>query len=102
MNNHYRQGDILIVQTTTMPTTDLKKVKSILVAEGSKTEHKHVLKSSSQMLLHEKEGARFVRIQKKAELVHDEHARIEIPAGDYEIRIQREFDLVQGTRDVTD
>lgn len=102
MNKQYRQGDILIVETTTMPKTDLKKVKSILVAEGSKTGHKHILKSSSQMLLYDKDGSRFVTIPKSAELVHDEHAKIAIPKGDYEIRIQQEFDLVEGTRQVTD
>ena len=103
MQEHYRQGDVLIVKTSTMPSDEGKKVKSVLVAEGSKTGHKHILKSKNTMMFFQKDNTRFVKVGKSgAELVHDEHAKIAIPSGEYEIRMQREFDLVEGNRQVMD
>lgn len=92
----YRQGDILLVPVEEIPE-DLKQVPKeqgrIVLAHGEATGHAHVLEGKAEFLaadLEEMEG-RFARVLEDAELVHDEHDTIKIPAGDYEVRRQREY-----------
>ena len=47
-------------------------------------------------------GKQFVQIGTESILQHQEHKAITVPKGKYEVVIQREFDLLEGTRQVMD
>jgi len=91
-----RQGDVLLVKC--------EKVKGIkkdnVLAIGEVTGHKHVITGQATVLIHE--GQQFLDVKGKTELVHEEHDTLEIPEGFYAVKLQREYDVVQGVRQVMD
>lgn len=96
--NMYRQGDLLIVSISALPT-GLKKKDNIL-AYGEVTGHKHQLMSETVFV--NLEGKQFLDLKKQSSLVHDTHAEIKLDPGKYEVIIQREYDLLSGVRQVMD
>lgn len=96
----YRQGDILLKEIENITGNEIGKTEKVL-AEGSTTGHKHILKGA-EVTFYDKDGLIQINIPKQAKLTHDEHATITIPKGKYEVVKQREFDLVKGVREVSD
>ncbi len=97
----YRQGDVLlrrIEKVAGKPTDSGEKV----LALGETTGHKHILRGNGVQFFASASGQVQVQVTDTAELVHEEHARIEIPKGSYEVVLQREFDLLDGVRQVAD
>lgn len=94
MTTYYRQGDVCLVPVTSIPK-NAKPVKRdngrVILAYGEGTGHAHAIVEESAVMLSVAEGATFVRLAKKAQLLHEEHATIDLPAGDYEVRRQREY-----------
>lgn len=103
---HYRQGDVLIERIASIPTsaTKQKKAARIILAHGEVTGHHHCLevadpadwwKSGEIAPTLEKPstlaGEIFVNLAAPAEVTHDEHSTIELPAGTYRITRQREY-----------
>ena len=97
----YRQGDVLIVAASAIPA-NAKPVNRdngrVILAYGEVTGHAHQLMVEDRLpakddavLLTVAESATFLRLTKGAELVHEEHATIPLPAGEYEIVHQREY-----------
>lgn len=99
----YRQGDVLIAEAP-IPTTArfiprrqnrarFDNVKrGIVLAAGEATGHHHVVTGAGARLF-EEGGRRFLHVPEKgAGVVHEEHDTITLPAGDYEIRGQREYE----------
>lgn len=102
--NYWRQGDVCIV-----PLEELgRKVEfaaltpverdngRVVLAYGEVTGHAHAIHAPDVALFAPGEATvlaeRYLRVgQAGAVLVHEEHAPIELPAGDYEIRHQREY-----------
>lgn len=95
----FRQGDVLLRRVNEVNGTKVNH--NGILAYGEVTGHKHVL-SGLGVQFFESSGQVAVEIPEVAELVHEEHEKLTIPKGKYEVIIQREFDLVEGVREVLD
>lgn len=92
MRTHYRQGDVMLVRVDRIPK-EAKEVarRELVLALGEVTGHAHRIVDDGAVLLSAAEGATFVKLTKKAQLVHEEHAAIDLPVGDYRVVRQREY-----------
>lgn len=81
-----RQGDLLIEKVATIPKG---KKSSKVLAEGETTGHKHQLKGHVQVLEYEKE--KYFNVEQTAQLVHEEHQKLELEPGQYKVSRQREY-----------
>jgi len=97
----YRQGDVLLKEIEKCEGVEIAQGMKIL-AYGEATGHKHILKGEKVRFYETTGGQVQVQVERTAQLVHDEHEEIEIPAGNYQVVLQREFDLVSGVRQVMD
>ena len=98
----YRQGDVGILRVAKLPQTAKKQeVKErIVLAYGEVTGHAHAIATDAATLF--VDGARrFLEVCYKAELMHEEHGKITLPAGIYEIIQQREY-FPEALRNVAD
>lgn len=87
----YRQGDVLLIPREIPENAKLLKSGSrVILAEGEATGHTHSMLGALAVLL-ATDNARFLRVQEDVPLEHQEHAPITVPAGDYQIVIQREY-----------
>jgi hypothetical protein len=85
-----RQGDVLIIPSDKLAKGT--KLPHLTLAEGEVTGHRHRI-SSGEAELYEREGVLYLRvISPTAILTHEEHAQVTIPQGNWEIRIQREYE----------
>lgn len=98
----YRQGDVLIVPVSEIPT-GLVKTKKVTLALGEVTGHHHTIfdgavgYASTDTAL-----AEYFEVKgTKAELTHQEHSTIEIPSGTYRNVRQTEYSPSQ-LRNVAD
>ena len=101
----YRQGDVLIeLVKPTKPTAELPRDPdgSTVLARGEVTGHRHRFNGDSGVLMFRDDGlARDLAPELYvghvtvpdggAELRHEEHNTIDLPAGTYRIRRQREW-----------
>jgi hypothetical protein len=88
----FRQGDVLIRRIKAMPVQIGKQRKSGILAEGEVTGHTHKLDNLTTAELWEHADGLYLRVgEEGVRIVHDEHASIALPRGDYEIDIQREY-----------
>lgn len=97
----YRQGDVLIKRVRAIPTGAKPKARDngrVVLAWGEQTGHLHQILVADRLpaaddavLLTVAESATFLRLAKKAQLVHEEHAAIDLAPGTYEIVHQREW-----------
>lgn len=91
----YRQGDVLLRAVDTIPanvTTVAKRdAGRIVLAYGEVTGHAHAILApeSEATLLTAGENARFLRLVADVDLVHEEHAAVHLPAGNYQVIRQR-------------
>ena len=98
----YRQGDVLLVRVHRILTAaKIVSEKVLVLAEGEVTGHAHRIVNDDAVMLTTAEGATFVRLAKRAQLVHEEHARIDIAPGTYRVVRQREYEPA-GIRRVSD
>lgn len=99
-----RQGDVLLVPVDAIP--DNAKVKSrdngrVIIAYGEVTGHAHQIADPDAVgaeILTVGESATFIRLTKKAQLVHEEHGTIDLQPGAWEYRPQREWRYGQSIR----
>jgi len=96
----FRQGDVMLVEIQELPK-NLKEKDNVL-ALGEVTGHSHRFESKQKIVFQDEEGQQFVTLPKSQKLVHEEHQVLEIPKGKYKVVLQREFDIVEGTRQVLD
>ena len=97
----FRQGDVLLKQIEKLPKGVRHKGDKVL-AYGEVTGHKHQFLSTFSELYIDMDGNQYVYLVQDSLLAHEEHANMTIPKGIYEVVIQREFDLLEGTRQVAD
>lgn len=99
--NIYRQGDVLVVQIDRIPS-DAKPESiedRIVLAYGEVTGHAHAIskddahsyRTEFPAPIFDWRAERFLSVAVKAHLKHEEHATIEIPAGNYAVIQQREY-----------
>jgi len=91
----YRQGDVLIIPvspaecphiTGLIPNTP----RGVVLAEGEATGHAHVL-DHGELYHTEDSMLRVLNLQGPANLLHEEHAPVQLPKGLYLVRRQREY-----------
>lgn len=96
----YRQGDVLFTAIAQFPRGDRKKRENATVAYGEVTGHSHalavedrkaaeVLEIGDGVFVHVSESG--LRIEGGATFVHEEHAPVTLPVGNYRVTIQREY-----------
>jgi hypothetical protein len=96
----YRQGDVLFRQIERLPKGQQKKRENATVAYGEVTGHSHalamedrevaeVLEIGDGLFVHVSEDG--IHIEGGATFVHEEHGPVTLPAGNYEVTIQREY-----------
>lgn len=102
-----RQGDVLLVPTTAQPTAQAKRITDngrVILAYGEVTSHAHhVIEAVPDVLVidpdpvpamelfEESDGTRLLVIKRYALLCHEEHDRIDLAPGGYEVRRQVEY-----------
>jgi hypothetical protein len=90
-----RQGDILLERVSSNQKHGKEIAKEngqVVLAHGEVTGHAHTIESPELATLHEiNEAMRMLTVKSDTAIVHQEHARIELPAGDYIVRRQREY-----------
>jgi hypothetical protein len=93
----YRQGDILLVPAERLPANARPLSRDargrLVLALGEATGHAHAVAAPDADLLADPDARdeRFLRIVTDAQLTHEEHAAIPLPAGLYRVVRQREY-----------
>lgn len=90
----YRQGDVLIKQINKLPK-GLKKVKDKTLAYGEVTDHSHRFKDATPIELFLLNDAKYLQVNLPSPLIHEEHKKIIIEPGKYEITQEREYDYFE-------
>jgi hypothetical protein len=92
----WRQGDIYFVKLEGAPNLEgATPIKTGIIARGEQTGHMHRVSPASLeagAALTMLDGAMHLRANAGATIVHDEHGPIHLPAGDYAVVNQQEFD----------
>lgn len=103
----FRQGDVFIIKVSKLPAGATKEIPRdngrVVLAYGEVTGHSHAIADLNALfVVNEQTMQRFLKVDKEpVTLRHEEHAPIKLDAGDYEIRIQREY-TPKGIRQVAD
>jgi len=85
----YQQGDVTIKPIDKIPT-NANATGTRVLAEGEATGHKHLAQADDvQLFLHQ--GTLYMRAPNGTTVVHEEHGPLEIPPGEYQIGIVREY-----------
>jgi len=86
-----RQGDVLIQRVETIPVSSAP-LPHVTLAHGEITGHSHRIENPTDVDLYEVDGTLYLRVKSAtASLIHQEHATIQIPTGDYKVWRQREY-----------
>ena len=104
MQKMKRQGDVLVTPVDSIPpgsSPELTENGLVILAKGEATGHHHSVDAAVAGMV-AVDGLRFLSIREIAPLRHQEHAEIRLPAGNYEVRIQREYDPTVISRVVAD
>ena len=83
----YRQGDLLLVAIPSGRLDDARRVPSGIVQLGAATGHEHRLVGGEVYDIYE---TKYLVSDGSAELVHEEHPSITLPAGEYRVVRQRQ------------
>ena len=88
----YRQGDVLLVSDEVPATAEeISADDRIVIAYGEATGHAHAI-SRIQARLFAHADSRYIIVgDDGADLTHEEHSTIHLPAGAYRIVHQREY-----------
>ena len=101
----YRQGDVLLKKTNKKVTKRHKPVPRengrVVLAHGELTGHSHAIDDAVAKLF-EAGSDRLLTAKKAVTLKHEEHDPIKLPAGNYEVITQREYDPDDGSIRVAD
>lgn len=92
MNTTYRQGDVLIERVDAMPegaTSRKRENGRVILAHGEVTGHAHAVTGPAELF--DADRQTFLRVGENAAVVHEEHATIALPPGDYRIKRQCEY-----------
>jgi hypothetical protein len=91
-NAIYRQGDVLIRRIKSLPMQKAQPRLTGILAYGEVTGHAHRVEDLTRAEVLEVGKGLFLRVGSEGvRIVHEEHAPVSLPAGDYEIQIQREY-----------
>lgn len=94
----FRQGDVLLRRVARLPhaatLVDIK-TPAVVLAYGEVTGHAHTLPKAAVKEYHVPaelgDVDRYLMVDVLSQLVHQEHATIDVPAGIYQVIQQREY-----------
>lgn len=96
-----RQGDVMIERIDSVPPGLQLRPRTngrVILAEGEATGHFHAIDDTETQPAAAifddptaSDGSFVLRVESATGLVHEEHARIDLPAGDYRVTRQREY-----------
>jgi hypothetical protein len=99
-----QQGDVLLKKIERMPegAPVQKKPRGYVLADGEVTVHAHVIEEEVDLI--EKDGVLYLGVKGDAvTLKHEEHGHIQVPRGNYEVGIVKEYDhFAEEARSVAD
>ena len=99
-----QQGDVILKQISSLPEGKgvERKSRGFVLAEGESTGHAHTIEDEVELV--EKNGVLYLGVKgDSVTLKHEEHGHVEIPAGNYEISIVKEYDhFAEEARNVVD
>lgn len=88
--NQFRQGDVLIVKTKSIPPAAVRQSGRVILAHGEVTGHCHELSTDASEAW--KSGDELtVKVKKAAPVTHQEHAPIPLKRGAYRVVRQKEY-----------
>jgi hypothetical protein len=92
----YRQGDVGILRVETVPETAVTKspdpVRGVVLAYGEVTGHAHVVEGTTvEFFTDPATETDFFRVDELCEVTHEEHTKIELEPGVYQVIRQREY-----------
>lgn len=93
MSKTYRQGDVLFRKVQRIPSGGKKRISGHIL-EGEATGHIHRLAEddlAQAEVLEFAEGKLFISAEGGVSIIHEEHAPITLPPGNYEVVRQREY-----------
>lgn len=102
---NYRHGDIGLHLTKKATGTEVKHNGSFVLAEGETTGHAHriTVKNPDDMTITRDGDVYFITLRTEGEITHEEHKRLVILAGTYEMKHEREFNWFEmATKRVVD
>ena len=100
-----RQGDVLLIPVASLPAGCVPIPDDngrVVLAYGEVTGHAHAIASmDATLFMDAKTLDRFLDVRAPVIIGHEEHSRIELPSGFYQVKQQREY-RPQGIRNVAD
>lgn len=89
----YRHGDVFLQRIERLPEAAKRTARKgdVILAEGEVTGHAHRIATPGVRLWSAGEQRYITVPEGGAALTHEEHARIDLPAGTYEVIRQREY-----------
>ena len=84
----YRQGDVIFRRIEKIPKNARKSEDRILV-RGETTGHAH--QASKQLLVFREPETQRIFVSGSGQILHEEHATLELEKGTYEVIRQREY-----------
>lgn len=87
----YQQGDVLIRLVDAIPE-GLTERKDGILAEGEATGHAHRILGDGVKLFESPLGDVYMDVPRRIEVVHEEHKKISLPPGKYQVKIVQEYD----------
>lgn len=101
-NAIYRQGDVLIRRIPSLPKQKAQPRLTGILAYGEVTGHAHRVEDLAVAEVLEVGTGLYLRVgEEGVRIVHEEHAPVSLPAGNYEVEIQREY-TPEAIRNVAD
>lgn len=103
MTAQYRQGDVFLMEVSNLPDNATEKAEAdrIVLAWGEVTGHSHSVRAEDAKLYRDNED-NYLVVENKADLIHEEHDTIVLPAGVYKVIRQREYNPRTVTEFVND
>lgn len=94
MKKQFRQGDVLVEMVKAIPAGERKPVARdngrIVLAYGEATGHAHAICEADVEMI-EVGGERMLISETGFRIIHEEHAPIAVPPGNFRVTQQREY-----------
>lgn len=99
----FRQGDVLLIPVPAVPDTATKFAPGgdVILALGEVTGHAHRIRTEGVSMWHAGEQRYITVPDSGASLTHEEHGKIDLAPGNYQVRIQRVY-TPEAIRNVAD
>ena len=100
-----RNGDVFLKQVDQLPNTAQLQSMEFpeVLARGEVTGHKHQIVGNIDLArFTDHDGRAYLVLEQAGLLTHEEHGQAEVPAGVYEVIIERDYDPSEYERKVVD